>query len=778
MLNLPDLDDRTFDQIVHHACKEIPVICPDWTDENEHDPGITLLQMLAWQVEMQQYYLNRITARHEWKFLSMLGIRRKEGAIARCHVVIDDVPQALSLPRGTPLLTGEIPFETQERIDLLPAQLEKVIVHVPGAAAVDASINNNHGNSPYYPFGPRARPGSMLYLGFDQPLPSGQAIHLMVDGYRQSLRDHSSDEAEWTRRRADESMDSVPMGNGAVNNVEETVGGWLSGILSWRAYCASGSAGKASWTPIEVVMDETRYLTHSGRLTFRLTSPMAGLALPVADGQRRYWLQCAVVHGGYDSSPRLDQISLNTVLTAQCETLSKVRTFQSTGEANATLELDEYLALAGHVEVQVQVGEVEGQWRYWRSVDDLTACAPGDPCFTLIRDWTAGRAKVTFGDGEHGQIPGANRKIRLILYTQEFAHKRWLGKSTGLPNQQYSLNIAYLRRETFLLQVGRVVAGSPELLWEDWTLTEELDGSSSGDRHYMLDEVSGNIAFGDNERGRRPARFPETMEQDNLCILSCQTSWGSRGNIQSNQIRELRRDSRFPEWQRLAVTNPQPAWGGAGRESLEEAKQRLHRELRRPTRAVTAEDYEHIVKTIPGLAVARVKVLPLYCPGLSDYPNRTAPGQVTIVVVPQSNRSSPVPSPAFLQSVRHFLEPHRLLTTELHIIAPVYIRISIRAKVVMTANRQSQSDGISLARQLNRALWHGDGGIGPTQWAFGQTVRRSAILGALNRIGGVAYIEELWIDAEGSDAVKRADGDIEIPPHGLVFPGEHEIEIR
>ena len=42
-LRSPQLDDRTFESLVEEAKRRIPQYCPQWTDFNESDPGVTLL---------------------------------------------------------------------------------------------------------------------------------------------------------------------------------------------------------------------------------------------------------------------------------------------------------------------------------------------------------------------------------------------------------------------------------------------------------------------------------------------------------------------------------------------------------------------------------------------------------------------------------------------------------------------------------------------------------------------------------------------------------------
>jgi len=46
-LPLPNLDDRRWADLVDEGRTLIPVSAPAWTDHNIHDPGVTLMEMLA-----------------------------------------------------------------------------------------------------------------------------------------------------------------------------------------------------------------------------------------------------------------------------------------------------------------------------------------------------------------------------------------------------------------------------------------------------------------------------------------------------------------------------------------------------------------------------------------------------------------------------------------------------------------------------------------------------------------------------------------------------------
>jgi hypothetical protein len=64
MLPIPSLDDKTFAQLIEDAKKQIPRYAPEWTDYNVHDPGIAMLELLAWLAEGQRYYLDQVRNEH------------------------------------------------------------------------------------------------------------------------------------------------------------------------------------------------------------------------------------------------------------------------------------------------------------------------------------------------------------------------------------------------------------------------------------------------------------------------------------------------------------------------------------------------------------------------------------------------------------------------------------------------------------------------------------------------------------------------------------------
>ncbi|HET6521533.1 MAG TPA: hypothetical protein VFG47_17200, partial [Geminicoccaceae bacterium] len=78
-LTLPNLDDRDFDRLARDAVALIPRHFPAWTDHNESDPGITLLQLFAFLTEAAIYHLDRIPERSLEHFAALVGVEREAG---------------------------------------------------------------------------------------------------------------------------------------------------------------------------------------------------------------------------------------------------------------------------------------------------------------------------------------------------------------------------------------------------------------------------------------------------------------------------------------------------------------------------------------------------------------------------------------------------------------------------------------------------------------------------------------------------------------------------
>src|SRR5262252_730211 len=70
---LPVIDDRTFADLVTEARTRIPRYTPEWTDLNESDPGMTLVELFAWMTELLVYRLGKVPQLNYLKFLELIG---------------------------------------------------------------------------------------------------------------------------------------------------------------------------------------------------------------------------------------------------------------------------------------------------------------------------------------------------------------------------------------------------------------------------------------------------------------------------------------------------------------------------------------------------------------------------------------------------------------------------------------------------------------------------------------------------------------------------------
>lgn len=85
-LPAPPLDNLSFQDIVDESKRRIGLRCPEWTDHNVSDPGVTLIELFAWMTEQTLYRLNQVPERMHVKFLDLLGVQLQPPAPARADL--------------------------------------------------------------------------------------------------------------------------------------------------------------------------------------------------------------------------------------------------------------------------------------------------------------------------------------------------------------------------------------------------------------------------------------------------------------------------------------------------------------------------------------------------------------------------------------------------------------------------------------------------------------------------------------------------------------------
>src|SRR5437867_1097802 len=172
-LEAPNLDDRQYSDIVAEAKTLIARYAPEWTNYNESDPGITLVELFSWLSEILIYRLNQVPDLNYIKFLQLLGIELQTAQPAaaeltfipaRPDLVSTIIPIQTQIPAtsdaGTPLL-----FETDESLVVIGAILAAVQTFDGFGYIVQTEKNGNAGQW-FHPFGQNPKPGSALMLGF------------------------------------------------------------------------------------------------------------------------------------------------------------------------------------------------------------------------------------------------------------------------------------------------------------------------------------------------------------------------------------------------------------------------------------------------------------------------------------------------------------------------------------------------------------------------------------------------------------------------------------
>src|SRR6476646_10427479 len=108
-LPAPNLDDRTFQDIVDEAKRLIPRYTPEWTNHNLSDPGVALIELFAWMSEMVLFRVNQVPDRLFVHFLNLVGINPFPPAVARADLTfwlsaIQDGP--IVVPAGMQVATA------------------------------------------------------------------------------------------------------------------------------------------------------------------------------------------------------------------------------------------------------------------------------------------------------------------------------------------------------------------------------------------------------------------------------------------------------------------------------------------------------------------------------------------------------------------------------------------------------------------------------------------------------------------------------------------------
>lgn len=301
-----------------------------------------------------------------------------------------------------------------------------------------------------------------------------------------------------------------------------------------------------------------------------------------------------------------------------------------------------------------------------------------------------------------------------------------VGQGTGQPDQTLTLPGGGIEADSFLLQVEEAGMG-----YRRWRRIDDLALAAVQEAVYELDAEAGTVRFGDGVRGRIPARGARFR------VEQMRIGGGEAGNVGPGSLTQVQL-SPAPA-ARLKVHQPLAAAGGQDAETLAEAEKRIPALFRHRDRAVTADDYEHLALTTPGVRVGRVEVLPRFKP----QERRTdVPGVVSVMALPfRVGFDAPYPrvDRPFIETVFKRLADRKPLGTELYVIGCEYVPLAISVGIDNPGGREETNTAVKEA--LKRYLFClPPGGPQGGGWPLGRTVKRRELEIVVSRVEAVTGV--------------------------------------
>ena len=214
--------------------------------------------------------------------------------------------------------------------------------------------------------------------------------------------------------------------------------------------------------------------------------------------------------------------------------------------------------------------------------------------------------------------------------------------------------------------------------------------------------------------------------------------------------------------------------------------------LRDEQRAVTVGDFERLAVAADSVNIARAYCLPRRNleSGQSGAARLEVPGHVSVVLVPVPNSTLDV------SKIKTDLESRCLITTQLHVVAPVYLNLKVQLTLVPNSDAQTQDAVATILKTAIKTLTDYfdplTGAAQGTGWPLGRNVYKSEIYALLDKLPGVDYVEPTMgvgnsplDELDCADKLRRlvsADGQqfigIQIEPNELVKIDVNEIDLQ
>ncbi|BDV31542.1 baseplate J/gp47 family protein [Microbacterium terricola] len=285
----PVTDTLRWGDLVRHGRAQLPLVAPDWTDQNTSDPGIALLELVSWLVEADSYRSNAVSERERRLLLALAGGRPRPARAARCLIRVQAAAPRL-VPAGLEMdgeRDGEhVPLTLVDDIAVVGATIAATAWAGEDAATggyvtgcIDLTRERAAGRV-FAPFGVDPSAGDCFVIGIDR---AGGLLAGPLDLW------------------------AVVGGDRAPEIVEPGYDHHTAAV-AWEAWDG------ADWIAVDAD-DRTAALTRSGRV--RLHTP----ALPVGTlgdqgsgifaGRMMVWLRCRLVSGRLDAPAVLSELHVD-----------------------------------------------------------------------------------------------------------------------------------------------------------------------------------------------------------------------------------------------------------------------------------------------------------------------------------------------------------------------------------------------------------------------------------------------------------------------------------
>ena len=331
-----------------------------------------------------------------------------------------------------------------------------------------------------------------------------------------------------------------------------------------------------------------------------------------------------------------------------------------------------------------------------------------------------------------------------------------LGSSHAVPDQQFQLlrppilegeivevrepistaELELLRREPPVAVIEAVTDGDSSDVWIQWTRVIDFLESRPEDRHYVLDRQTGELTFGNDRNGRIPPQG-----SNNIRVRRYRTGGGAAGNQPAQALSQLRTAVPYVQ----SVVNLIAASGGVDTEALDLVRDRGATMLRHRGRAVTPEDYEDIAR-LASPEVARSIAVPLRDLSVDPPSPHLQSGIISLIVVPRHGGGKPLPDAALLQQVRSYLDEHRYTGTDLIVVGPDYVTVTVWVEVIVTdvdVARDLSADLVAALDAFLHPLYGGPAGEG---WRLGELPGRDDLFAVCASVPGVTIVHALRVE--------------------------------